>query len=123
MMYLCSGSKKHTVKTLKNLVHLYSSSSSEVLSVLLEFLLKALDSSNLVQLPRDDLIGQELHKQLDDWKLVITKLSNKEPELLPVLLKAILNMIETQEATKYETGNCKMQQCILGSQNLLQDSC
>lgn len=107
MMYLCSGSKKHTVKTLKNLVHLYSSSSSEVLSVLLEFLLKALDSSNLVQLPRDDLIGQELHKQLDDWKLVITKLSNKEPELLPVLLKAILNMIETQEATKYETGNCK----------------
>ncbi|OAY57938.1 uncharacterized protein LOC110610138 isoform X2 [Manihot esculenta] len=97
-------SKKHTVKTLKNLVHLYSSSSSEVLSVLLEFLLKALDSSNLVQLPRDDLIGQELHKQLDDWKLVITKLSNKEPELLPVLLKAILNMIETQEATKYETG-------------------
>ncbi|XP_057994644.1 protein LAS1 isoform X2 [Hevea brasiliensis] len=97
-------SKKHTTKTLKNLVHLYSSSSLEVLSVLLEFLLKALDSSNLVQFPKDYQIGQDMHKLLDDWKLLITKLSNKVPELLLMLLKAILNMIEAQEAIKYETG-------------------
>ncbi|XP_012065836.1 uncharacterized protein LOC105628951 isoform X2 [Jatropha curcas] len=97
-------SKKHSMKTLKTLVHLYSSFSSEVLSVLLELLLKALDSSNLVQLPKDDEIGQDIHTLLDHWKLVITKLSNKEPEIIPMLLKAVLDMIETREALKYEIG-------------------
>ncbi|KAJ6777480.1 hypothetical protein OIU74_001458 [Salix koriyanagi] len=41
---------------------------------------------------------------LDDWKLVITKFSKKEPELLLMLLKEVLNMIEAQEAMKYGMG-------------------
>eukprot|EP00257_Ricinus_communis_P022219 XP_015581883.1 uncharacterized protein LOC8267756 isoform X2 [Ricinus communis] len=94
--------KKQATKTLKIFVHLYSSYSSEVLSVLLELILKALESSTLLEFPNQ--IGENTHTLLDDWKLVIIKLSNKEPELLLTLLKAILNMIETQEALKYETG-------------------
>ncbi|KAH8498800.1 hypothetical protein H0E87_017646 [Populus deltoides] len=97
-------SKKNITKTLKNLVRLYSSFSSEVLSVLLEFLLKALDSSNLVELPKDCLVGEGMCTLLDDWKLVITKFSKKEPEVLLMLLKAVLNMIDTHEAMKYEMG-------------------
>ncbi|KAF9675642.1 hypothetical protein SADUNF_Sadunf09G0053400 [Salix dunnii] len=97
-------SKKNITKTLKNLVRLYSSFSSEVLSVLLELVLKALDYSNLVELPKDCLVGEGMCTLLDDWKLVITKFSKKEPEVLLMLLKAVLNMIDTHEAMKYEMG-------------------
>lgn len=100
-----SGSKKQVSKNLKVLVRLYSSFSSEFASMLLEFLLKAKISSDMVELPEDSQLGPSIHTMLDDWKLVITKLSNKEPELLLTLLKAVLDRIETQEATKYETGN------------------
>ena len=41
----------------------------------------------------------------DSWKPVIAKLSNKEPELVPTLIKVVLEMIETQEAVKHESGN------------------
>ncbi|XP_065850947.1 protein LAS1-like [Euphorbia lathyris] len=102
----CSGKKKQNTKMLKSLVRLYSSSSSEVLSVLLNLLLKALDSSNLTELTEDYEAGQEMPSALNDWKIVITKLSNKEPEFLLMLLKAILTMIETQEAMRFETGTC-----------------
>lgn len=97
-------SKKQVTKNLKVLVRLYSSFSSEFASMLLEFLLKAKISSDMVELPEDSQLGPSIHTMLDDWKLVITKLSNKEPELLLTLLKAVLDRIETQEATKYETG-------------------
>ncbi|KAI5603849.1 hypothetical protein BDE02_01G245700 [Populus trichocarpa] len=97
-------SKKNITKTLKNLVRLYSSFSSEVLSVLFEFLLQALDSSNLVELAKGCLVGEDMSSFLDDWKLLITKFSKKEPELLLMLLKAVLNMIDAQEAMKYEMG-------------------
>ncbi|XP_075635807.1 uncharacterized protein LOC142607995 isoform X4 [Castanea sativa] len=96
-------SKKQVTKNLKVLVRLYSSFSSEFASMLLEFLLKAKISSDMVELPEDSQLGPCIHTMLDDWKLVITKLSNKEPELLLTLLKAVLDRIETQEATKYET--------------------
>ncbi|XP_030959293.1 uncharacterized protein LOC115981245 isoform X6 [Quercus lobata] len=98
------GSKKQVSKNLKVLVRLYSSFSSEFASMLLDFLLKAKISSDMVELPEDSQLGPSIHTMLDDWKLVITKLSNKEPELLLTLLKAVLDRIETQEATKYETG-------------------
>ncbi|XP_065850946.1 uncharacterized protein [Euphorbia lathyris] len=101
-----AGKKKQNTKMLKGLVRLYSSSSSEVLSVLLNLLLKALDSSNLTELTEDYEAGQEMPSALNDWKIVITKLSNKEPEFLLMLLKAILTMIETQEAMRFETGTC-----------------
>ncbi|XVF13680.1 hypothetical protein REPUB_Repub08aG0228700 [Reevesia pubescens] len=96
------GPKKQINKTLKGLVSLYSTSSSEVVSVLLEFLLKALDSSSSMDLAKDSQASQDKHASWDDWQLVITKFSNKEPELLLALLQRILDMIGTKEASKYE---------------------
>ncbi|XP_023740571.1 uncharacterized protein LOC111888674 isoform X2 [Lactuca sativa] len=82
-------SKKHITKALKNVIKLYSSFPSEVVSILLEFLLKALESADVA---------------LDDWKPLIMKLSNKVPEMLLSLLKANLQMIETQDALTHDSG-------------------
>ncbi|GLT89265.1 hypothetical protein SLE2022_072540 [Rubroshorea leprosula] len=98
------GSKKQISKTLKTLASLYASFSSELVSVLLEFLLKALDSSNVMNLPKDSQACQDLHTLLDDWKLVITKFSSKEPELILALLQRILDIVGTKEDTKYGMG-------------------
>ncbi|KAJ4822571.1 hypothetical protein Tsubulata_036740 [Turnera subulata] len=98
------GSKKHITKSLKGLVGLYTAVSSEVVSVLMDFLLKALASSSFVEDLNQDRIGEGFHSSLDDWKLVMTKLSNKKPDLLLLLLKVVLNMIETQSAMNCETG-------------------
>ncbi|GMI63881.1 hypothetical protein like AT5G12220 [Hibiscus trionum] len=97
------GARKQISKTLKSLVSLYSTSSSEVVSVLLEFLLKALDSSSSMDLSKDTEDGADKHAAWDDWQLVITKFSKKEPELLLSLLQRILDMIGTKEASKHET--------------------
>ncbi|KAL6286509.1 hypothetical protein ACE6H2_010899 [Prunus campanulata] len=109
--HLCSskvkekrGSKKDLTKILKSLVGLYSAFSSEVVSVLLEFLLKGINSSDSSELPVNTQNSPNLHISLNEWKLVITKFSNKEPELLLALLNAVLDMIENQEAVIYETG-------------------
>lgn len=99
-----SGPNKLISKTLKSLVSLYSTSSSEIVSVLLELLLKALDSSSSMGISEDSESGPDRHTALDDWQLVIRKFSNKEPELLLALLQRILDMIGTNEASKYETG-------------------
>ncbi|TYI34351.1 hypothetical protein ES332_A03G003300v1 [Gossypium tomentosum] len=98
-----SGPKKLVSKTMKSLVSLYSTSSSEVVSVLLELLLRALDSSSSMDISEDSESGLDRHTALDDWQLVIRKFSNKEPELLLALLQRILDMIGTNEASKYET--------------------
>ncbi|KAK9999353.1 hypothetical protein SO802_018956 [Lithocarpus litseifolius] len=98
-------SKKQVTENLKVLVWLYSSFSTEFASMFLEFLLKAKISLDMVELPKDSQLGPSIHTMLDDWKLVITKLSNKEPELLLTLLKAVIDRIETQEATKYKTAS------------------
>ncbi|BFG25183.1 hypothetical protein CerSpe_114570 [Prunus speciosa] len=109
--HLCSskvkeklGSKKDLTKILKSLVGLYSAFSSEVVSVLLEFLLKGINSSDSSELPVNTQSSPNLHISLNEWKLVITKFSNKEPELLLALLNAVLDIIENQEAVIYETG-------------------
>ncbi|XWS49512.1 hypothetical protein CRYUN_Cryun12cG0009500 [Craigia yunnanensis] len=65
--------------------------------------MKALDSSSCVDLAKDSQAGQDKHASWDDWQLVISKFSNKEPELLLALLQRILDMIGTKEASKYET--------------------
>ncbi|KAF3453124.1 hypothetical protein FNV43_RR03558 [Rhamnella rubrinervis] len=96
------GSKKQVIKVLKNLVGLYSSFSSEVVSVLLDLLLKALKSSGLVELPVDAQLFPSIDTLLYEWKLVITKFSNKEPELPLALLRAVLDVIETQETMEYD---------------------
>ncbi|CAN0905330.1 Ribosomal biogenesis protein LAS1L [Linum grandiflorum] len=98
-----TGSKKPVHRILKTLVHLYSCSSSEVLSVLLDFLLKALDSSNLVCHPKEYEIGEKT--MLHIWKLMITKFSKKEPEVLLTLINAVLNIIESQDTVDHIIGN------------------
>ncbi|KAF9665764.1 hypothetical protein SADUNF_Sadunf16G0157700 [Salix dunnii] len=72
--------------------------------LLMYFCLQALDSSNLVELPKGCLAGEDMGSFLDEWKLVKTKFSKKEPELLLILLKEVLNMTDTQEAMKYGMG-------------------
>ncbi|PQQ17505.1 uncharacterized protein Pyn_19203 [Prunus yedoensis var. nudiflora] len=98
------GSKKDLTKILKSLVGLYASFSSEVVSVLLEILLNAINISDSSKLLVNTQNGPSLHISLNEWKLVITKFSNKEPELLLALLNAALDMIETREAVLFETG-------------------
>ncbi|KAI7749959.1 hypothetical protein M8C21_017174 [Ambrosia artemisiifolia] len=86
-------SKKHIRKALKNVLKLYSSFPSEVVSILLEFLLKAHESADVAD-----------SSQLDDWKSLIIKLSNKEPDMLLSLLKAVVHMIENRESLEHESG-------------------
>ncbi|KAL2544456.1 las1-like family protein [Forsythia ovata] len=93
-----TGSKKQVTKSLKNILRLYTSFSSEVVYILLELLLKALDSSDFTEHVVESQIGHEKKQtECDDWKCVVLKLSNKEPELLLTLLYAVLEKIETQE--------------------------
>ncbi|OMO93376.1 Las1-like protein [Corchorus olitorius] len=93
--------KKQITKTLKILKRLYSTSASEVVSILLEFLLKALKSSSFMGLEKDSEADEDKHAPLDDWEPVVRKLSNKKPELLLALLQSVLDMIGT--ASKYES--------------------
>ena len=101
---ILSGSKKQITKILKYVLRLYSSFSKEIVSVLLEYLLKALSSSELEENADDASIGLTTQNVLADWMLVILKLCNKEPELLLNLLKEVLDMIESQEDMKYKEG-------------------
>ena len=77
----------------------------------LDLLLKALKSSDLVEHPVDAQFFSSIDTLLDEWKLVITKFSNKEPELPLALLRAILDMIETQEALEHDMGNYQLYLC------------
>ncbi|KAI3733186.1 hypothetical protein L1987_64406 [Smallanthus sonchifolius] len=86
-------SKKHINKALKNVLKLYSSFPLEVVSILLEFLLKVQESADVAN-----------SSQLDDWKPLIMKLSNKELDMLLTLLGEVVHMIETREALKHESG-------------------
>lgn len=110
-MLSVTGFMRQITKALKHLVRLYSSYSSEVVSVLVELLLKASDSSDFTELPKDDQVSHSTESTdrvwsaFDDWKPVIAKLSKKEPELLLTLTKGALEMIDTQEAMKHESGN------------------
>ncbi|XP_061372567.1 uncharacterized protein LOC133315037 isoform X2 [Gastrolobium bilobum] len=99
------GSKKQITKILKSVLRLYSSYSSEIVSVLLEYLLKALSSLELEENADDAYVGITMQNALADWKNVILKLWNKEPELLLNLLKEVLDMIESQEDMKCEEDN------------------
>ncbi|KAJ0084749.1 hypothetical protein Patl1_29369 [Pistacia atlantica] len=95
-------SKKKVAGCLKTLVQLYSSFSSEIVSVLLEFLLNALDFSNL-EFQNNSHAVQNIPMAFNDWKPVLTRFSHKEPELLLTLLHTVLDMIGDAEANKYET--------------------
>ncbi|KAI3414642.1 uncharacterized protein J3R85_016058 [Psidium guajava] len=98
------GFKKTMSKILKNLVQLYASFSTEVISVLLEFLLKVINSSETLELQQEIYYPHGNRTLLDDWMLLMTKLTSKEPKMLLDLLKAVLDMIDTEEASNSETG-------------------
>ncbi|KAF7844407.1 pre-rRNA-processing protein las1 isoform X2 [Senna tora] len=100
------GSTKQTTKILKSLVQLYSSFSSEIVNMLLEYLMKALSSSELIEHGERASLGPTIHSILADWRVVILRFCNKEPELLLNLLKAVLHLIETQDAMKYDGKQC-----------------
>ncbi|XP_019238211.1 PREDICTED: uncharacterized protein LOC109218311 isoform X2 [Nicotiana attenuata] len=107
-------SKKQITRATKAVLRLYTSSSSEVISVLLELMLQPLDSPNgeLVNaLKFHDIIDS--HSAYDYWKPILKKLSNREPELLLTLLQAALDKIETLEAMKHELG----ENCFSGNEN------
>lgn len=109
------GSKKHINKALKNVLKLYSSFPSEVISILLEFLLKAQESAAVAELQTSSQVcnsGASYNTQLDDWKPLIMKLSNKEPEMLLSLLKAVVQMIETREGSNQESGKYIQFRCM-----------
>lgn len=101
-----SGHKKELTKILKNLAGLYSSFSSEVVSVLIEFLLNTISSAHVVDPSVDTEVCRSIDTLLNEWKLVITIFTNKEPDLLFTLLKTVLHMIETQDTIENETGDC-----------------
>ncbi|KAG2334238.1 hypothetical protein Bca52824_005418 [Brassica carinata] len=88
-------------KIVSSLVELYPSFSAEISSVLLEVLLKALDSSKSADLQNQS--GQDIRVFLDVWKPVVLEFSNREPELLLTLLKSVLDMIQNNERRRYET--------------------
>ncbi|KAL6533691.1 hypothetical protein OROHE_013524 [Orobanche hederae] len=95
-----TGSKKQLAKSLKNTLRLYSSFSSEVVYVLLEYMVNALDSSNSERL--EDSETDNKQTTFDDWKSVVLKLSRKEPEFLLTLVQAVLEKIESNEAVDCE---------------------
>ncbi|XP_024022372.1 pre-rRNA-processing protein las1 isoform X4 [Morus notabilis] len=105
--------KKQITKVIKHLVGLFSSCSSEVVSALLDLLLMALSSSHSMEPSVDAEIGPSTETLLDEWKLPIKKISNKEPEVLAALLKEVLDVIESHENMKYETGT----ECLTLSDN------
>lgn len=92
---------------MKAILRLYTSSSSEVASVLLELMLQSVDSLNF---PGDSENAPTIHETIDmhsaydDWKPILKKLSNREPDLLLTLLRAALDKIETMGASKHQLG-------------------
>ncbi|CAO2837401.1 unnamed protein product [Amaranthus hypochondriacus] len=102
------GSSKQITRTLKHLVQLYSFFPSDVVSMLLEFLLDASNSTETVDSPKKFQINITLdvaHAVFDEWKPVIIKVCKKEPELLLTLLKAVLDMIESRKAIRDNFGS------------------
>ncbi|PIN26272.1 Nuclear protein involved in cell morphogenesis and cell surface growth [Handroanthus impetiginosus] len=89
-----TGFKKQLAKSMKHALRLYSSFSPEVINILLEYLLNALDLSNSVE----HVEGNE-RTAFDDWKSVVLKLSRKEPEFLLSLTQAVLGKMEETHGT------------------------
>jgi ribosomal biogenesis protein LAS1 len=111
---MLSVPKKQITRILKSVIQLYSSFSSEIVSVLLDYLLKTLSSSEFKKNVDDASVGPTIENVLADWKPVILKLCNKKPELLLNLLKEVLHKIEAQEDMKCEEGTqqfCPQHSC------------
>lgn len=101
------GSRKQLARNLRNLARLYSFFSSDVVSVLLEFLLKGPNSTDTMDSPDDFRINLNLEVAqavFDEWKPVVIKFSKQEPELLLSLLKALLDIIESRKTIRDDFG-------------------
>lgn len=129
-MLLFSGPKKQLSKIMKSLDQLYSSYSSEIVDVLLKYLLKTLRSSELVEHTEHASLGPTIKIILADWKGVLLRFWDKEPELILNFLKEVLIKIETQEAVNYEEGKYLLSMylhfsihCFGGVQYLLINYC
>ncbi|KAL8159381.1 hypothetical protein V2J09_000918 [Rumex salicifolius] len=108
-------SRKQINKTLKSLVNLYAFYASEVISILLEFLLAVTNPLNMVEFPQkfqDSLHLDFAQTAFDKWKPVISKFSKKEPELLLRLLNAVLDMIEARQVMKDDIGQKQYSVCM-----------
>ncbi|GAB4839776.1 hypothetical protein Ancab_020486 [Ancistrocladus abbreviatus] len=103
------GSRKQISRILTNLVRLYSFFSSEVVYVLLGFLLKTsslLDKIEFLEISLLSLSSDAVQTALVEWRLVIVKFSIKEPELILNLLHGVLNLIDSREAIEIDVCNC-----------------
>ncbi|GAA0147339.1 hypothetical protein LIER_07063 [Lithospermum erythrorhizon] len=90
-------SKKDIAKAVKNVLRLYSSDSSEVATIVIEMLLKVSESLGLSKVGyNSESEGNDVQSG-HDWKAIILKLSCKEPELLPTLLRVVLNKYVIQK--------------------------
>ncbi|KAL7122480.1 hypothetical protein ACP275_01G048500 [Erythranthe tilingii] len=94
-----ASSKKHLSKSMKSTLRLYSSFSTEVIYLLLEYLLNALENSVDTHIVHD---SDSKQTAFDDWKSVVLKLSRKEPELLLLLTQAVLEKMETSNTINNE---------------------
>ncbi|GMH13036.1 hypothetical protein Nepgr_014877 [Nepenthes gracilis] len=101
------GSRKQINRTLRNLVRLYSFFSSEVVSVLLGFVLNTSKSSEIMELSNRSLVYLSLdamQNRFDVWKPVIAMFSKKEPELILQLLNSVVDIIDSRKAIKNNVG-------------------
>ncbi|KAF9598072.1 hypothetical protein IFM89_024106 [Coptis chinensis] len=102
------GPKKHITRILRKLFQLYTSSPSEVVAVLLDLLVKTFDSSNVVEPLHDSGVEQisgdsRTQTGLTNlFKLVITRLSSREPDLILIMLQAVFQTLERRDTMKYE---------------------
>lgn len=100
-----AGFERLISKAVKSISKLYLAYPSEVVSVLLEFFKlddpdfsNSADEEHLDKYDNDGL--KPLFLSFNDMKTVVTKLSNKEPRLVLSMLKAVTEMIETQQNLK-----------------------
>lgn len=107
------GVKNQITRILQSLFRLYSSHPLEFVAVMLDVLLKALDSSgsNDVKASNDsepEFLSENSKPQTEVvylCKYLISKMSRKEPELILIMLRAVLETLKTRETMNAEYGN------------------
>ncbi|KAL5205392.1 hypothetical protein ABZP36_033601 [Zizania latifolia] len=108
-------SEKLISRNIKYVRRLYYTCPSDVVSVLLDFFqLNAPESSENSDVQQTDSLdvdqSSDIHNQISnsDTKIIVAKLSKKEPRLLLAILKSVIEMIETLEGleNKGESNAC-----------------
>ncbi|KAK9121206.1 hypothetical protein Syun_018823 [Stephania yunnanensis] len=92
-------SKKHINNSLKAIIRLYSSFPTDTTAVILDFLLKVVDSSdeNVMEYSNEsEMESGSFSGSSGIWRLIVSKISCREPELLLSLLNSILERLKAQ---------------------------